>query len=260
MAPRKTSSNPPPRGRREHRKHLTRRELLAAGRRLFAEKGLYDSRIADLSRQAGIAKGTLYLYFGNKEELVDAVVTNGFNELLGQVHRAAQDARSREDAVARVTEAHLAFFEDNPDLMRIFHQVRGLLKFDGARAQPLRGALAKYLTGLAQVLALHPPARPPHGTSDLDVAMLLFGAISGITSVRASMNRPAPGSRNSRVTLRGLVGLIRAFEDSQRGSAERRSGAQGRLEPGRRGRGPGRIRRTHGNPGPSRATGAPGRR
>ncbi|HUK63923.1 MAG TPA: helix-turn-helix domain-containing protein, partial [Dongiaceae bacterium] len=50
----------PPSGRREHRKHATRRELLIAGRRLFAERGLYDSRIEDLSRQAGIAKGTLY--------------------------------------------------------------------------------------------------------------------------------------------------------------------------------------------------------
>src|SRR5690349_8731712 len=202
----------PPRGRREHRKHLTRRDLLAAGRRLFAEKGLYDSRIEDLSRQAGIAKGTLYLYFTNKEELIEAVVTNGFNELLGHVHRAAQDATDRERAVARVAGAHLEFFDENPDLMRVFHQVRGLLKFNGSESRSLRGVLSKYLTGLAQVLALHPGARPQRRTNDLEVAKLLFGAVSGVASIRAATDGQAPARGSSRSTLRALVELVRGFE------------------------------------------------
>lgn len=217
MAARRSIPDAPARGRREHRKHLTRRDLLAAGRRLFAEKGLYDSRIEDLSRQAGIAKGTLYLYFTNKEELIEAVVTNGFNELLGQVHRAAQDATNREEAVARVAEAHLEFFDENPDLMRVFHQVRGLLKFNGLESRSLRGVLSKYLTGLAQVLALHPGARPPRGTNDLEVAKLLFGAVSGVASVRASTDGQAPARANSRSTLRALVGLVQGFESPVRG-------------------------------------------
>ncbi len=214
MAARKPTSDAPPRGRREHRKHLTRRELLAAGRRLFAEKGLYDSRIEDLSRQAGIAKGTLYLYFANKEELIEAVVTNGFNELLGQIHRATQGAVSRQDAIARVAEAHLEFFEENPDLMRIFHQVRGLLKFNALESRSLRGALSKYLTGLAQVLSLNPAARAPRGLNDLEVAKLLFGAVSGVASVRASMDGQGSERVNPRATLRAMVGLIQSFESS----------------------------------------------
>lgn len=219
MATPKPTPEAPLRGRREHRKHLTRRELLAAGRRLFAEKGLYDSRIEDLSRQAGIAKGTLYLYFANKEELVEAVVTNGFNELLGHVHRAAQDARNREEAVSRVAEAHLEFFDENPDLMRVFHQVRGLLKFNAIESRALRGVLSKYLTGLAHVLALHPGARPQRGTHDLEVAKLLFGAVSGVASVRASTGSQVPVRGNSRSTLRALVALVQGFESPARGSA-----------------------------------------
>jgi TetR/AcrR family fatty acid metabolism transcriptional regulator len=216
MAAHRPIPDAPPRGRREHRKNLTRRELLAAGRRLFAEKGLYDSRIEDLSRQAGIAKGTLYLYFANKEELIEAVVTNGFNELLGHVHRTAQDAATREDAVSRVAEAHLEFFAENPDLMRIFHQVRGLLKFNEFESRSLRGVLSKYLTGLAQVLALHPAARAPRGLNDLEVAKLLFGSISGVASVRASMNGRTPERDNLRATVRALVGLVQAFESPVR--------------------------------------------
>lgn len=227
-ARRPTPDDAPPRGRREHRKHLTRRDLLAAGRRLFAEKGLYESRIEDLTRHAGIAKGTLYLYFANKEELIEAVVTNGFNELLGQVHRAAQDAASREEAVELVSEAHMAFFEENPDLMRVFHQVRGLLKFDRFESRSLRNVLSKYLTGLAQVIALHPAARPQRGVTDLDVAQLLFGAVSGIASVRASMAGRPQDRGSTRATLRALVGLVQGFEAPARGVNPANGAAAGR--------------------------------
>jgi AcrR family transcriptional regulator len=226
-------------GRREHRKHLTRRELLAAGRRLFAENGLYDSRIEDLSRQAGIAKGTLYGYFANKEELIGAVVTNGFSELLGHVHRAAHGAPSRTEAVARVCEAHLEFFRDNPDLMRIFHQVRGLLKFNRVEWRPLRMVLVNYLKGLAQVLALQPTRRPARGSHDLQAAVLLFGAVSGIASVGASVERVVPVSIRVSAVPRAVASLIGTYEGSSR------AGATADARKTKTKRSPARTRRSH---------------
>lgn len=212
MASRSTPSGPPSRGRREHRKHRTRRELLAAGRRLFAEQGLYDSRIEDLARQAGIAKGTLYGYFANKEELIEAVVTSGFGELLAHVHRAAQGATSREEVIARVTEAHLAFFAENPDLMRVFHQVRGLLKFNRPESSALRAVLDGYLAGLTRVLESHRPGPPARASDARSLAIVLFGAVSGVTSVRASLDGEAVGPAADGRTVRAIVALVSAFE------------------------------------------------
>jgi len=183
---------------------------------LFAEKGLYDSRIEDLSRQAGIAKGTLYGYFANKEELIEAVVTSGFSELLGHVHRTAQGAESRDEAVARIAEAHLTFFDENPDLMRVFHQVRGMLKFNRPGSHALRAVLANHLTGLAQVLALHARPRGVHESDDLELAMLLFGAVSGISSVRASVQGKLPSAIGQRALVRALVRLGAAAEPALR--------------------------------------------
>ena len=57
MAASRPAGSTRPRGRREHRKRVTRRELLVAGRKLFGDEGLYESRIEDLTRHAGIAKG-----------------------------------------------------------------------------------------------------------------------------------------------------------------------------------------------------------
>lgn len=199
-------------GRREHRKRITRRELIAAGRKLFSEEGLYESRIEDLTRHAGIAKGTLYGYFANKTELLEAVVTSGFGELLGHVRREAQGARSRSEVVVRVAEAHLDFFEENPDLMRVFHQVRGLLKFDRPEGMPLRRVLSRYLAGLAHVLALHdPPSRGRRPTA-LERASLLFGAVSGIVSIRASLGSGHPKDPRARITVQALAALVAGFE------------------------------------------------
>lgn len=222
-------------GRRAHRKQVTRRDLLTAGRKLFGEEGLYESRIEDLSRHAGVAKGTLYGYFANKEALIEAVVTSGFSELLGHVHRRTQVSRTRQEALARMAEAHLAFFAENPDLMRIFHQVRGLLKFDRSGALRLRRVLTNYLAGLAHVLALH---HPPQGQSDGDhlaTAVLLFGAVSGISSTRASLLDSARAAVRSKATIRALVALASSFENPLGARYPAGARARARLAPAGRG-------------------------
>lgn len=48
--------------------------ILEAGFELFSENGFADTRLDDIARRAGVAKGTLYLYFDSKEELFKKVV------------------------------------------------------------------------------------------------------------------------------------------------------------------------------------------
>src|SRR5437868_15475989 len=58
----------------ERRKEARPQELLAAALDLFVERGYAATRLDDVAAQAGVSKGTLYLYFTNKEELFKAVV------------------------------------------------------------------------------------------------------------------------------------------------------------------------------------------
>jgi AcrR family transcriptional regulator len=58
----------------ERRKDARPQELLAAALDLFVERGFASTRLEDVARCAGVSKGTLYLYFANKEELFKAVV------------------------------------------------------------------------------------------------------------------------------------------------------------------------------------------
>lgn len=59
------------------RKEARPEEITAAALELFVERGFANTRLEDVASRAGISKGTLYLYFENKEELFKAVVREG---------------------------------------------------------------------------------------------------------------------------------------------------------------------------------------
>jgi AcrR family transcriptional regulator len=63
-----------PKPRWERRKDARPSELVAAALELFVEKGYAGTRLEDVAAHAGVSKGTLYLYFENKEDLFKAVV------------------------------------------------------------------------------------------------------------------------------------------------------------------------------------------
>ena len=65
---------PQPSTRWRRRKEARPDEILAAALASFAERGFAATRLEDVAARAGISKGTLYLYFGGKEELFEAVV------------------------------------------------------------------------------------------------------------------------------------------------------------------------------------------
>src|SRR5215472_5704895 len=63
-----------PSARWRRRKEDRPAEIIAAALAGFAERGFAATRLEDVARRAGVTKGTLYLYFPNKEELFKAVV------------------------------------------------------------------------------------------------------------------------------------------------------------------------------------------
>jgi AcrR family transcriptional regulator len=66
----------------ERRKESRPAELLDAALDLFVERGYAATRLDDIAARAGVSKGTLYLYFANKEELFKALVRENIVRLL----------------------------------------------------------------------------------------------------------------------------------------------------------------------------------
>lgn len=169
--------------RRAARRDATRRELLLAGRRIFSREGIYASRIEDIAHQAGLAKGTAYLYFHSKDELLGEVVREAFEALAAHVRTATAGADGPE-LPERIFRAHVGFYAENPDLMRILHQVRGLLKFSRTRGTRLRTHLRTHIEFLASLLGRG--ARGWSAARRRELALFLFGSVSGVASVRVA--------------------------------------------------------------------------
>jgi AcrR family transcriptional regulator len=65
--------------KRERRKEARPGELLDAALELFVEKGFAATRVEEVAAHAGVSKGTLFLYFQSKEELLKAVVRHNIS-------------------------------------------------------------------------------------------------------------------------------------------------------------------------------------
>lgn len=73
----------------ERRKEARPAELVSAALDLFVEKGYAGTRLEDVAARAGVSKGTLYLYFENKEELFKAVVREN---IVARISQSADEA------------------------------------------------------------------------------------------------------------------------------------------------------------------------
>jgi TetR/AcrR family fatty acid metabolism transcriptional regulator len=97
-----------------------RRRILEAATRVFARRGYYGARVSEIARRAGVADGTIYLYFENKEDVLVAL----FDEVMAEhLERGKAELRAVKGAAARlqaVAAHHLRLFGDNPDLAVVF--------------------------------------------------------------------------------------------------------------------------------------------
>ncbi|WP_245926741.1 TetR/AcrR family transcriptional regulator [Breoghania corrubedonensis] len=74
---------------KERRAEVRRSEILHAAFDIFAEKGFAQTRLDDVARRAGIAKGTIYLYFPDKETLFVELLREAAQPVLGGMQAAA---------------------------------------------------------------------------------------------------------------------------------------------------------------------------
>src|SRR3954453_20508069 len=90
-----------------------------AAMRVIARKGMSAATMADIAGEAGIAKGTLYLYFRDRDELVEKTFENAIQQLHAKVDAALAEALPFEQKLRAVMGAQIAFFRDNAEFFRL---------------------------------------------------------------------------------------------------------------------------------------------
>jgi AcrR family transcriptional regulator len=95
-----------------------REEILDAAVEAFGRKGFSGTSVSDIARAAGIAKGTIYLYFGSKEEIFGAILTE--RSFVPQLAHLPEDGpASLEEALRTIAEDYLAFMKDHYPIFRM---------------------------------------------------------------------------------------------------------------------------------------------
>jgi AcrR family transcriptional regulator len=104
---------------RERGRLETRARLLESGRALFAANGLHRVTSHEIARGAGVAAGTFYLHFRDKESLFREIIYAAIERLRSRLDQAQLEASDSVDAVRAHAEALVSFAEENADLVRI---------------------------------------------------------------------------------------------------------------------------------------------
>ena len=95
-------------------------EILEAARRVFARKG-FGATVDDIAEAAGLAKGTLYLYFHSKREIYLAALRQSFAGLLEETRRSVETAPAAEEKIRAFIATCIRYAEDNKDFISIYH-------------------------------------------------------------------------------------------------------------------------------------------
>jgi TetR/AcrR family fatty acid metabolism transcriptional regulator len=128
-----------------------RSEIVRAAVEVFAERGYFAARMREVAERAGVADGTLYLYFKGKEHLLVSILEEYAEAFL---LRARRDADLLDDPHAKlriVIERHLASMEGDRPLAFVFQiELRHTRRF---LRQVARGKVAAYLQLLQEIIA-----------------------------------------------------------------------------------------------------------
>jgi AcrR family transcriptional regulator len=94
--------------------------ILEAARTVFARKGYTDTVVEDIATQAGIAKGTLYLYFRSKEQIYLAALLEEARQLDADSRAAMAAASGWREKLAAYLRVRLHYFKSHQDFLRIY--------------------------------------------------------------------------------------------------------------------------------------------
>src|SRR5215218_2487565 len=107
-----------------------REAILRAAITVFARNGYFNSKVADIAREAGIADGTVYLYFKSKEEILHSIFDRSVEEALGAAKERVGQLTDPREKLRQIAHMHLERLGADRDLAVVFQvELRGSTKF-----------------------------------------------------------------------------------------------------------------------------------
>jgi len=107
-----------------------REAILRAAVKVFAQKGYFNSKVSDIAGEAGIADGTVYLYFKSKDEILHSIFDQAMAVFIDEGKRELAAIERPADRLKKIAKLHLERLGADRDLAIVFQvELRGSIKF-----------------------------------------------------------------------------------------------------------------------------------
>jgi TetR/AcrR family fatty acid metabolism transcriptional regulator len=107
-----------------------REAILRAAIVVFAHNGYFNAKVADIAREAGVADGTVYLYFKSKEEILHSIFDRSMEEAIADGQKRLEGISDPREKLRRIAQMHLERLGADRELAVVFQvELRGSTKF-----------------------------------------------------------------------------------------------------------------------------------
>ena len=104
--------------------------ILRAATRVFAQNGFFQSQVADVAKVAGVAAGTVYLYFKGKDDLLVSIFEKSMAEVISEGRAAVAGVADPAERLRRIAHLHLGWLGRDRHLAVVFQvELRQSVKF-----------------------------------------------------------------------------------------------------------------------------------
>jgi TetR/AcrR family fatty acid metabolism transcriptional regulator len=91
-----------------------RERILTSALKVFASKGFFGAKVADVAAEAGVADGTIYLYFKSKDDLLISLFEMQMQHIIGELNGAMAGGKDAVDKLRRFVRAYVQLVQQNP--------------------------------------------------------------------------------------------------------------------------------------------------
>jgi TetR/AcrR family fatty acid metabolism transcriptional regulator len=117
--------------------------ILRAATLVFARNGYFNAKVSDIAGEAGIADGTVYLYFKSKEEILHSIFDRAMEKFIAEAKEELAKLSTPQEKIQRIAQLHLERLGADRDSAIVFQvELRGSTKF---MEEFSAAGLAKYL-------------------------------------------------------------------------------------------------------------------
>ena len=178
--------------RKEREKEQRQKSIIDAAEKVFFSKGVENSTMDEVAEEAELSKGTLYLYFKNKDEILHAIVFRSLSVLYSMFENAVKGTAKGIDKLLAIGNAYMEFYKNKSNYFSVlFHDDEHHKDYDRLEECPFMSDVKSISDKVFGLLAgvIEEGIKDGSIRSDLDplkTSLVLWGHTSGMMQILKS--------------------------------------------------------------------------